>query len=507
VSYRLAALSLGLLPFVLAEALLALFGWGPPDDHDDPFVGFSSTRSLFVLNEDSGRYEIPPARQKLFRPESFNAEKGPDEVRIFCLGGSTVQGRPFAVETSFTTWLELGLQAADPRRQWDVVNCGGVSYASYRLAPILEEVLGYEPDLIIVYTGHNEFLEERTYGHIKHAPAAVKRLQELASRLRTCRLLREGYLRLKGEPRRAPEADRPVLGHEVAAMLDYRGGLEKYGRDEKWRRDVIDHFDYNLRRMASMARGAGVPLLLVNPVCNVRDCPPFKSQHRDGLTSAEKARWKSLWTRARGLYRSDLRGAIEHLQEALAIDDQHAGLHYELAKCWDAVGETAEARAAYIRAKELDVCPLRILEPMSEALLRIAKQTATPLVDARRLAEQRGRQDAAGGYLLVDHVHPSIRGHQIIADAIAEELVRLGFVKPAPGWKDRRDRKCREHFASLDDLYFVEGQRRLESLRGWAQGRATLPPPQRTGQDKGTGSRGATAQQEKDGLAPAYGGQ
>ena len=47
-------------------------------------------------------------------------------------------------------------------RPWQVVNCGGVSYASYRLTPILEEVLTYQPDLMIVCTGHNEFLEARS---------------------------------------------------------------------------------------------------------------------------------------------------------------------------------------------------------------------------------------------------------------------------------------------------------------------------------------------------------
>ena len=85
----------------------------------------------------------------------------------YCLGGSTVQGRPYAIETSFTTWLELNLRTADPRYQWEVVNCGGVSYASYRLVPILRELLAYEPDLFIICTGHNEFLEDRTYASVK----------------------------------------------------------------------------------------------------------------------------------------------------------------------------------------------------------------------------------------------------------------------------------------------------------------------------------------------------
>jgi tetratricopeptide (TPR) repeat protein len=248
-----------------------------------------------------------------------------------------------------------------------------------------------------------------------------------------------------------------------------------------------------------MTRRAGVPLLLINPVCNLRDCPPFKSEHRDGLTAEEKANWEALWAKARLLYRSDMPRAIERLQQAMAMDDQYAGLHYEMGNCWDAVSEPAKARAAYLRAKELDVCPLRILEPMNEAVLKIARQTGTPLVDARRLIERRSRHGIPGDYLLIDHVHPSIRGHQMIAEAIAEELSRLGFVQPAPGWQAERDRKFREHLASLNDFYYLEGLRHLKSLRGWARGKAILAPPQQTAQSKQNGAIPPGAKRAKPG--------
>ena len=38
---------------------------------------------------------------------------------------------------------------------------------SYRLLLILEKCLQYKPDLFIVCTGHNEFLEDRSYAHLK----------------------------------------------------------------------------------------------------------------------------------------------------------------------------------------------------------------------------------------------------------------------------------------------------------------------------------------------------
>ena len=149
--FRGLAVMLGLLPFLLIELGLRAFGVGRPGGHDDPFVGFSAVRPLFELNDSGERYEIAPSKRTHFYPESFTVRKDPREFRIFCIGDSTVQGNPWTTETSFTTWLEISLNAAEPARNWDVINCGGISYASYRMVPILVEVLRYQPDLVIVH--------------------------------------------------------------------------------------------------------------------------------------------------------------------------------------------------------------------------------------------------------------------------------------------------------------------------------------------------------------------
>ena len=160
-------IALALVPFALIEIAVRLL---VPVSTADPLVDLQQLRPLFVLDQSARRWTIPPSRGNFFRPDSFLADKPPGARRIFVLGGSTVQGRPYAIETAFSTWLELSLQAAAPERRWDVVNCGGVSYASYRLLPILQEVLAYEPDLIVLYCGHNEFLEERTYASFRSRP-------------------------------------------------------------------------------------------------------------------------------------------------------------------------------------------------------------------------------------------------------------------------------------------------------------------------------------------------
>ncbi len=50
----------------------------------------------------------------------------------------------------------MNLQAAGSEVEYEVVNCGGVSYASYRLVPILDEVLPYEPDVIVLCLYYND---------------------------------------------------------------------------------------------------------------------------------------------------------------------------------------------------------------------------------------------------------------------------------------------------------------------------------------------------------------
>ena len=483
ICFRLAAILIGLLALVVFELALRSLHVAPDAIPADPFVSFAAIKPLFVLDESAECYEIPKSRQEFFQPESFPTAKATTDRRVFCLGGSTVQGRPYAVETSFTTWLEITLQTADPRHHWDVVNCGGVSYASYRIAPVLEECLGYEPDLIVLYTGHNEFLEDREYGHLKQWPRFAGGLYEMLARLRTYRLAQAGLSRWQGEEKHGNRA-KPSLSAEVEALLDYRGGLEVYHRDPQWQRQVIDHFQYCLWQMVRRCRAAGVPVLLINPVSNLADCPPFKSQHGESLSEWDRARFADLWRRARELYQQDMTAALQLVKQAADLDRLHAGIFYEMGKCYQSLGLMAQARLAFVRAKDLDVCPLRILEPMRQAITAIGQQENAPVLDAQRLFRSVSRTGIVGEDWLVDHIHPSIRGHQRIATAVAEEMIRQEWVRPVSDWRQIAARRSQEHLDSLGEKYYLQARERLRGLRGWAQGRAqrTRPAPEHTGE-------------------------
>ena len=151
--------------WLLVELVLVVCGLGSVEGIDDPFVGFNAGTSLFVESEIDGQdwMQTAPGKQVWFNDQRFPRIKGANTKRVFCLGGSTTFGRPFDDSTAFSGWLRELFPLVDPETQWEIVNAGGVSYASYRVANVMEELCHYDPDLFIVFTGHNEFLERRTY--------------------------------------------------------------------------------------------------------------------------------------------------------------------------------------------------------------------------------------------------------------------------------------------------------------------------------------------------------
>jgi lysophospholipase L1-like esterase len=476
VFFHLATFAVVLVPLIVVELVLRLCVPAPPINLDDPCVSFSGLRPLFVLDPTGTHFETAKERLLYFRPQSFPASKSPNTFRVFCLGGSTVQGRPYSVETSFTTWLQLNLRAARPGAHFEVVNCGGVSYATYRLLPIMRELLAHEPDLFIIYTGHNEFLEDRTYRRVKRTPRALVRLHQVMLNLRSYSLADQFLSSRRAKRAPAAHSSKTVLPAEVQAMLDLDNGLQSYHRDDAYRRGTIQHFRRNLETMVRMSRRAGVPIILVNPVSNLKDCPPFKSEFRTDLSERKMERIVELWQRARKLDWADAYGKIRLLEQAASLDNRHAGLLYLIGKCYEQIGRSADAKNWFVLAKEEDVCPLRILEPMHNAILEVAAQHHVPLVDVKLLIEQRTEDGVPGEEWLLDHVHLRVEGHQFIADSLYRAMEDMELLSTAQGWRARRDELWQRHLSSLNKAYYVHGIARLKRLHRWSRGPITNPP-------------------------------
>lgn len=468
----------------LVEGVLALAGLGDDARFADPYVGFEGSPALFARQGD--RWVTRPDKLAFFNPQEFPRDKESGTpsgtLRIFVLGGSTTYGRPYDDRVSFARWLERYLDAAEPGRRHEVINAGGISYASYRIARLMRELLRHEPDVFVLYTGHNEFLEERSYRDLKERGTVSKRLSDGLSRLRSVALARQWLG--SAEEGSEPEGDgTDQLAAEVESRLEVWTGLQAYERDEALATAVEAHFRDTLDRMAAMAEDAKAEFLLVAPASNLRDFSPFKSQHGEGVDAAGQARIAALLDQAArqdvagGASTAEMSAAVATLRQAVELDPLYAESHYRLGRALLAAGgdaaTVAEARAALVAAKELDVAPLRAPEAMVAAVRDTARRHGLPLVDLPTIIDALAAEAGdgiPGDGLFLDHVHPDVRVHRRIARELLEALVASGGVTVADraAAESAWQRLDREVMAGLDRRYYAERDRNLGKVLGWA---------------------------------------
>jgi tetratricopeptide (TPR) repeat protein len=460
--------------FFLLELLLAACGVRPRAESEDPYVGFSTYLPLFVEQADEqGRpwMTTAPNKRRWFNEQRFAKDKPTDAFRVFCLGGSTTFGRPYDDRTSFCGWLRELLPAADGSRGWEVINAGGISYASYRLARLMEELVHYEPDLFILYTGHNEFLEVRTYEHIRRMPSSVRGLGALASHTRTYAAVAWLVETARGGSAATPSADdRELLPAEVKTLLDQAVGPDAYRRDDALREKILSHYEYNLHRMIDIARRGGAAAILVAPASNLADCAPFKSEHAGELDPARITRFDQLFRQAGEAYSAGrLDEARQAVDQAAAIDERYADLLYLRGRVLLAEQRYAEAKTALVRARDEDVCPLRAPTEIRNIVLRVAARRNVPVVDLAGCLEQTEPHGIPGSDFFLDHVHPTVDGHRRLALLVLDELVACRTVTPDDSWGEAAIRAVAERIESrVDRRMQAKALRNLSKVLAWA---------------------------------------
>lgn len=457
---------------LLLEGLLGMAGVRPVLYQEDPYVGFSSQIPLFEHElDENGTKVMATAANKLrwFNAQSFPPRKPEGAYRIFCLGGSTTYGRPYDDTTSFCGWLREFLPRADNTKKWELINAGGISYASYRVAKLTEELIQYEPDLFIVYSGQNEFLESRTYEHLIGTPPAVRELGALVSHTRIYATMQRAWRQVAGQSSQsAPKA--AVLNAEVTTILDQSVGPKDYYRDDTFQQQVLDHYRYNLTRIVDIARSAGTEVVFVTPASNLLGCSPFKSEHRDDLTDNGLQQWTELDQSARAAIDS-LRWneALEFLNRAIAIDDRYAHSHYFRGKALYHLGRYPEAADALIRSRDEDICPLRALSEMRDIVIQVGADCHVPVVDFVSMAESVSPHGIPGKNLFLDHVHPTIEGNRLLALELLDAMVKSGHVSPGTAWNATAIADTTaEVEGRLDQRAHATALRNLSKVLAWA---------------------------------------
>ncbi len=430
----LAGLAVGVAALLVVELGLRAAGIGAGGPRYDPFAGFSSTVPVFetAVRDDGVRIFRTSPKRRVPVPQEFLAEKPPGGFRAFVVGESSAAGVPYPATHAFSAFLQRRLRAELPGVPVEVVNAAISGYASRRILAVVRELARYEPDLLIVYAGHNEFAERKYYAHLIDMNPALFRLWELLAQTRVYALASRAF----GDPTgKKPQFDFSDLNnaYEMFAVADERlEGVYPTPRELEWGER---HYRFNVTEMIAAMDAVGARTMLLTLSQNFADWPPAASSHRPDLTPEELAAFDEALREGRArAARGDCAGALERYRAAREIDDTYALLLYEIATCERALGDLAAARQDYRLASDLDRVPHGAPTRFNDVLREIARERGALLVEVDRVLEERSPGGIVGDNFFADFCHPNLAANAAIAEAVAVVLRDAGIPRPAAQW-------------------------------------------------------------------------
>jgi tetratricopeptide (TPR) repeat protein len=423
------------------ELALRLAGYG----FSPHFARRTATPSGERIWRENRSFTAPFFSPELVRrpvPFRLPTQKTPDTYRIFVLGSSAAMGDP---EPSFSLarMLETMLRDAYPSLRFEVVNAGVTAINSHLVRGIAADCARLEPDLFIVYEGHNEVIGP-------FGPAGV-----LAPFLRSETAVR-ALVWLKGTRTGQFVA---ALGRSASGepgAPDEWGGMQMFlnqqiAHDDPRLDFVRAHFRANLISIAERAHDSGARTLLCTVLTNQRGFAPFLSRHRPGLSADDLARWNEHLRAAQSAERAaDLAAAESAYRAALAIDDEHAELVFRLGRLLLRAGRRLEAQSFLQRALALDTLRFRTDHTLNRVIrdLRLSNVPGLEVIDLASSLAARSEGGAAGNEFLYEHVHLTLRGTyeaardlftQVSADLARRRLIGVE-IPPTLSYEEARVR-------------------------------------------------------------------
>ena len=422
-------LSSPVICFALLELLLVLIGYG----NAYPLVKTERIhgKQKYVTNREIARryFSLPPDKIPDAANEYFHAQKQPKELRIFCLGGSTTAGFPYEHNATFPFQLEFRLRNALPDRYVDVVNLGIPAINSFTVLDLMPEILQLDPDLIILYMGHNEFYGAYGVGSTNaFAQSRVVTNSYLRlKKLRAVQLL-GNFVRQSGSMLAGGEEG------DFRSMMEAMSGGHAIPLNSDKFRQACRSFEGNLGDIIDMASQKEVPIVVGNLVSNLRNHAPFVSNFSVLHERESQERYRGQLEEGKQLLtRREFRGAAEVLSSLARRDSNYAETHFYLGETYLALTDTNRAGIAFQKARDLDELRFRAPSVFNSIIEQTARELAVPMVDLELVFQRADSTGIPGSALFVEHLHPNFDGYRLMAQTFLEAVRSLfepGLLSP-----------------------------------------------------------------------------
>ncbi len=400
------------------ELCLRLFNYGPN-------LSLFTTENIhgktyYTMNPDiKYRYFSQVEFSPITSPENFLTTKSKDTYRIFCLGASTTVGYPYWYNAAFSSFLRDRLQKQFPNKKCEIINLGMTATNSYTAVDIARELVDYEPDLLIVYDGHNEFYgalgiaSRETLGASRWIAKAYLRLVHV----RTFQLLRNTVSNIAS----IFSAPAPAEGRGTMMERLSRGKYIPYASPTYY--DALSIFKENLHEIQNICNDHKIPIMISSQVSNLRGQRPFISGEYPGSSANTKELYHANFEKGVSLLNAEnIDSALVVFRTLLSFDTLRADVHYFLGKCYEKKNNPAEALKEFVKARDDDQLRFRASSDLNDMLRQNCTRENEFFVDIEQLFKENSRDSLIGNELIVEHLHPNAWGYFLMAKEYARVM-------------------------------------------------------------------------------------
>jgi lysophospholipase L1-like esterase len=372
----------------------------------------------------------------------------PEVRRIVVAGDSTIFGTYLREHSTIPRLLAAQIQAATGVA-CEALNLGQEGIVAEDVCALaLAALERLQPDVLVVYTGHNEFLTFNVNDVL--AEQARPFVTWLGRNSGWSASLRRLHAILSRENSEAPE--REFAGART-------GGILERSVVAPLREHIHANFQRSLESLARAAARRSVPVVFVGPTSNGREYGPMHSAFSRDLDAANRRLFVAhLRAAVEALDAKDTSTCRERLDEAAAIDDAVGELTHQRARLSWSLGRADAAKLD--RDKwGLDEVARAASSAVIERMEAAARATGAEFVHVGPALE---RAPTPGEpRLFLDHVHPSVYGQHLIAVQLLPVVARaleLSLSQPALNFEQAcRQLEIPAEFLERSDLFAVRG--------------------------------------------------
>jgi len=345
-----------------------------------------------ILNPDIAyRYffttvNIPSSNQSV-----FDKRKKENAFRVFILGESSAAGYPYLPNGSFGVYIKKRLELLYPQHNIEVVNVAMTAINSYALLNMLPGIIEKKPDLILIYTGHNEYYGALGVGSMESLGTSrlTIKLVLWLNKFKTVELLRDiikAVPKIFSSPPKADNGGTLMARMAQEQSIPYKSALFEKG---------IEQFKENMTEIFEMTSKAKIPVIIGTLAFNLKDQPPFISNRENNSKTAKQV-----------------------FDEATA----------ELKK-----NNFIKANQLFRYAKDLDALRFRAPEKINETIKDLARKYDYPIADVDNYFCSVSPENIVGNNLMTDHLHPTLHGYQLIGKLFFEKMREKSFLPSKRG--------------------------------------------------------------------------